>query len=232
MKNAHLRFGTMRFHKAAGNSMSRFSIHMDRFIGERTDGAVAKAHFISLVGGDAQIAAASAIVSDQQNFDVEGPGVPVMHVTLGKDAQCYRASIQLSAGKRPLRHLVAVSEEFDAISRSDTNGRTLLAESGPEFVWASMAQIFGLPAVPEWAGWFYKKLNDNLAIRPIHGLGFRPVEITGTKQEFLRWLSEGIRKGEIQLPESDGPAVWPAISMERMLSLADEIPDETNLEVQ
>src|ERR1700694_1984804 len=175
MKNAHLRFGTMGFNKSVGDSVSRFSVSMDRFIGERSADAVAKAHFISVVGGDAQIAAASAIVSDQQRFTVEGPDLPAMTVNLGKDALCHRGSIQLSTSKRPLRHLIAVSQEFGATANAETTGRTLLAESSAGFLWASLAQIFGLPAVPEWAEWFYTKLDDNLAISPVHGLGFRPV---------------------------------------------------------
>ena len=148
MKNAHLRFGRMSFHKPVGNALSSFSLRMDRFIGERGSADVAKAHFLSVVGGDAQVAAASAIVSDQQTFTVEGPDLPLINANLGRDAQCYRASIQLSNSKRPLRHLIAVSQEFGAIAKSEANGRTLLAESSADFIWASMAQIFGLPAVP------------------------------------------------------------------------------------
>ncbi len=217
----------MAFHRSVGNSISRFSLRMDRFIGERVAGDIARAHFVSVVGGDAQIAAASAIVSDQQTFTVEGPGLAPLHMNLGKDAQCYRASIQLSTSKRPLRHLIAVSEEFGGIANSEATGRTLLADSNADFLWASMAQIFGLPAVPEWADWFYRKLDDNLAINPIYGLGFRPVLVTGTKEEFLRWLSEGIQKGEIQLPKSNGPAVWPIIPLERVLSPPSEVSAET-----
>jgi hypothetical protein len=223
MKNAHLRFGTMGFHRSVGNSVSRFSLHMDRFIGERVADGISRGHFVSALGGDAQIAAASAIVSDQQNFTVEGPGLPSMNVNLGKDALCYRASLQLSTSKRPLRHLIVVSSEFAAMTNSETSGRTLLADSGREFLWTSMAQIFGLPAVPEWADWFYAKLDDNLAITPIHGLGFNPVLVTGTKAEFLQWLSEGIRKAEIRFPESNGPAAWPSLSLEEILSPHSEV---------
>ena len=222
MKNAHLRFGRISFHRSVGNSVSHFSLQLDRFIGERVSNEVSKAHFVSVVGGDAQIAAACAIFSDQHNFTVEGPGLPSMNVNLGKDAQCYRASIQLSSSKRPLRHLIAVSQEFGTIANSETSGRTLLADSSPEFLWASLAQIFGLPAVPEWADWFYRKLNDNLAITRIHGLGFRPVLITGTKTEFLRWLSEGIQKLEIRLPEINGSSAWRTISLESILSPSDD----------
>lgn len=226
MRNAHLRFGAMGFHRMVGNSMSRFNLRMDRFIGERNDTDIGKAHFISVFGGDAQIAAALAIVGDQLSFSVDGPGLPAMNVTLGKNAQCYRASVSLSTSARPLRHLIAVSEEFGASASSETMGRTLLANADADFVWASLAQIFGLPGVPEWAEWFYSKLDDNLAISPIFGLGVKPVAISGKKKEFLGWLSEGIRTGKISLPESNGPAVWPTFALESILrssSKSDEV---------
>src|SRR5579871_293013 len=87
---------------------------------------------------------------EPHSFSMEGPGVPVMNVSMGKDARCYRPSIQLSSRKRPLRHLVAVLEEFGPTAISESKGRTLLADSEASFIWASMAQTFGLPCVPEW----------------------------------------------------------------------------------
>ncbi len=217
MKNAHLRFGTMRFLKPVGKSMSHFSLHMDRFIGERVPNDDSRAHLLSVVGGDAQIAAASAIISEGHSFTVEGLELPPMNFTFGKDAHCYRASIQLSTSKRPLRHLVAISEEFGTIANLQMSGRALLADSSPDFVSTSLAQIFGLPMLPEWAEWFHNKLTNNLAITPLHGLGLTPVLVTGTKTEFLRWLSEGIQKGEIQLPQKNGPTVWPKMELDVIL---------------
>jgi hypothetical protein len=52
------------------------------------------------------------------------------------------------------------------------------------------------------------------------------VLVTGTKEEFLRWLSAGIQKGEIQLPEQNGPAIWPSIPVQRILS----VPADTSAE--
>ena len=50
----------------------------------------------------------------------------------------------------------------------------------------------------------------------------RPVLVTGTKDEFLRWLSEGNQKAEIQLPEINGPSVWPVIALASILSPPDD----------
>jgi len=214
MKNAHLRFGKMTFTKLVGKSPTSFSLIMDRFIGER-DGKAFKAHILSVFGGDAQIAAASAIVSESEYFSVEGPGLPSTHTTMGQDAEFYRASIQISTSKRPLRHLVAVSKQF--VNATQTDGRTVLPENDSDYVWASIAQSFGLPGIPQWSQWFYKKLHDYLAITPLMGLGCRPVLVSGTKEEFLRWLSDGIRKDEIQFPKQNGPARWPDMKLDQLL---------------
>src|SRR5579864_5509697 len=232
MKNAHLRIGKMTFSKTVGKSRTSFSLHVDRFIGERVSSDSPRAHFLSVFGGDAQIAAAHAIISEQESFSVEGPGLEPLSTNMGLDAQCFRASIALSTSKRPLRHLIAVSKEFGDQANSDSKGRTLLADSSPEYLWGSIAQIFGLPALPEWADWFYQKLVNNLAITHLYGLGCRPVLVTGTKQEFLRWLSGGIQKGEIQLPEGNGPAIWPSISLQRILSASVDALAEDNPTIQ
>lgn len=115
---------------------------------------------------------------------------------------------------------------------SDSKGRTLLADSSAEYVWGSIAQIFGLPVLPEWADWFYEKLHHFLAITQMYGLGCRPVLVTGTKEEFLRWLSAGIQKGEIQLPEQNGPAIWPGIPLQQILLTPGDALAEENTIVQ
>lgn len=214
MKNAHLRFGTIRFTKQVGKTPTSFSLTMDRFIGER-DGKAFKGHLMSVFGGDAQIAAASAIVSEGEYFTVDGPGLPSTYTSMGQDAESYRASIQISTSKRALRHLVAVSKQF--VDATKIDGRTVLAQNDPDYVWASIAQNFGLPGIPQWSQWFYRKLHDYLAITPLMGLGCRPVLVTGTKEEFLGWLSDGIRKGEIQFPDLNGPARWPNMKLEQLL---------------
>ena len=215
MKNAHLRLGKMTFTKAVGNSFSNFSVQMDRFVGERSKDGTTQAHLISVFGGDAQIAAARAIISEAESFVVDGPGLARLATNIGKDAETFRASIPASTSKRQLRHLIAVSKEF--ATPGMVNGRTLLMDSTPQYLWASIVQIFGLPGVPEWGPWFYQKLDDNLAITRLHGLGCEPVLITGTKEEFLRWLSEGLRCAEIQMPTQNGPTIWPSTSLKDFL---------------
>lgn len=73
MKNAHLRFGHLTYTKVFKKSTTRFKLPLDRFIGESELGSEVKAHLISVVGGDTQIAALSAAVANRDWFTVEDP---------------------------------------------------------------------------------------------------------------------------------------------------------------
>ena len=65
MKNAHLRMGTLQFNKVTRDTTIDVRLWMDRLIAEREDGAHAraKAHLISVFGGDQEIAAIRAAIS-------------------------------------------------------------------------------------------------------------------------------------------------------------------------
>src|ERR1700758_2890771 len=159
MKNAHLRFGWLTYFKRTGKTTTTFRLRMDRFIGEVEPDPPrqARAHFVSVVGGDTQIAAVNAAISLGERFEIEGPGVERVSVCVGRNAQTNKGALQLTDRKKPLRHLVGISEEFSTPSAS--TGRTLLADSCPQFVWSSLAHIHGLPGVPQWADWFYRQLE-------------------------------------------------------------------------
>jgi hypothetical protein len=144
---------------------------------------------------------------------VEGPSVQPIRVCLERNAQCYKGSVQLAGRDKPLRHLIAVSEEFAASSTSAGTARTLLADSGTLFVWASLAQIHGIPGIPEWADWFQGQLERHKAMIPALGIGCSPVLIKGDKEQFLSWLSSGIASGAIDLPSESGPSRWPSLSL-------------------
>jgi hypothetical protein len=150
MKNAHLRFGWLTYVKSTEKTTTSIRLRLDRFIGEVVPDPPrqAKAHLISVIGGDTQVAAVSAAVSLGDRFMVEGPGVQPIRVCLERNAQCFKGSIQLAGRKRPLRHLIALSEEFASSSISESSGRTLPASSKNGFIWASIAHILGIPGMP------------------------------------------------------------------------------------
>jgi len=92
--------------------------------------------------------------------------VQPIRVCLERNAQCFKGSIQLAGRKKPLRHLIGMSEEFASGNMSASSGRTwtLLAGSDKRLVWASIAHIYGIPGTPEWADWFGDELNTHHAL--------------------------------------------------------------------
>jgi len=210
MLNAHLRFGLLAYHRTTEKTTTHFKLHLDRFVGEVLPDPPrqAKAHFVSVIGSETQISAVSAAIFMEESFTVEGPGVQPVRVCLERNAQCYRGSVQLSDRQKSLRHLIGISEEF--ATPSANAARSLLPNSAPLFVWASLAQTHGLPGVPEWAEWFYRQLERHKATVPLLGIGCCPVLVKGNKERFLSWLSDGVRKGVLPFPTQMGPIRWPS----------------------
>jgi hypothetical protein len=215
MKNAHLRFAWLTYVKSTEKTTTSIRLRLDRFIGEVLPDPPrqAKAHLISVIGGDTQIAAVSAAISLGDRFMVEGPEVQPIRVCLERNAQCFKGSIQLAGRKKPLRHLVALSEEFACSNVAAGSGRTLLAGSESRFIWASVAHIHGIPGVPEWADWFRDELEMHRAIIRVLGIGCDPAIVKGEKHQFLDWLSWGVESGAVRFPVENGSIRWPALSL-------------------
>ena len=218
MKNAHHRFGWLMYVKCTEKTTTSIRLHLDRFIGEMLPDPPrqAKAHLISVIGGDTQISAISAAISMGDRFMVEGPHLPPTRVCLERNAQCFKGTIPLPGRKKPLRHLIGISEELISANRSANTGKLLLSGSDTQFVWASVADIYGVPGTPGWADWFGDELKAHHAIAPLLGVGCDPVMITGTKGEFLDWLSWGVESGAISLPGQTGSIRWPGMSLENV----------------
>src|SRR6266581_7192746 len=219
MKNAHLRFGWLTYVKSTEKTTTSIKLHLDRFIGEVLPDPPrqAKAHLISVIGGDTQISAISAAISLTDRFMVEGPDVQPIRVCLERNAQCFKGSIHVPGRKKPLRHLIGMSEECASGNVSSSSGRTLLAGSDKHFVWASIAHIYGIPGVPEWADWFAGELNTHRALIPALGIGCDPVIVKGAKEQFLDWLSWGVESGAVDFPSETGSIRWPSLNLQDLL---------------
>ena len=216
MKNAHLRFGWLTYVKSTEKTTTSIKLRLDRFIGELSPDPPrqAKAHLISVIGGDTQVAAVSAAIALGDRFMVEGPGVQPVRVCLERNAQCFKGSIQLAGRKKPLRHLIGLSEELAARNVSVSSGRTLLAGSDNRFVWAALAHIHGIPGIPEWADWFAGELETHKAIVRALGVGCAPVLIKGQKEQFLDWLSWGVESGAVKVPAELGSVRWANLNLQ------------------
>jgi len=223
MKNAHLRFGWLTYVKSTEKTTTSIKLRLDRFIGEVLPDPPrqAKAHLISVIGGDTQISAISAAISMGDRFMVEGLDVQPTRVCLERNAQCFKGSIQLAGRKKPLRHLIGMSEELVSGNISANSGRTLLAGSDKRFVWASIAHIHGIPGMPDWADWFADELNTRRAITHALGIGCNPVIIKGEKEQFLDWLSWGVESSAIRFPSETGSIRWPSVSLQDIFSQAE-----------
>ena len=201
MRNAHERFGVLEYTKRMKDTTTRIRLRLDRFIGEVENDKNGKAHLISVLGGDSDVGAIWAAVVEQNHFTVQAPGIEPLTTTLGEGAQCFRGTLSI-AGRRPIRHLVAISAEL-AKTRpgADPQGRrTILCDNDPTFVLYRVAQRFGLPVVPEWAGWFNEEITRHLVINPLVGLGCSPVLVRGTKKLFLKWIGRALRQKTDSVP--------------------------------
>ena len=212
MKNAHLRFGTLRYTRHTHDTTIDVRVRMDRLILEPQQDGSAIAHLISVVGNDADIGGIWAAILDARTFWLEGPGLEIVSATLGDKPQCWRGSISIPGRKRPLRHLVAISRELALTAPGGDNGsrRTILCGDDPAFVLYRVAQRFGLPVVPQWADWFMEELQGRKAIAPLTGLGCSPVVVKGTGKAFLDWIGKAVKRHVIHLPDTKQPIRWPS----------------------
>jgi len=96
-----------------------------------------------------------------------------------------------------------------------------LAGSGKRFVWASIADIYGIPGIPEWANWFADELDTHRAVIHALGIGCDPVIVKGEKEQFLDWLSWGVESGAIRFPAETGSIRWPSMSLEGIFPQAE-----------
>ena len=212
MQNAHERFGLLEFTKRTKDSTTRVRVYIDRAILEsaKNEQGQARAHLISMIGGDSEIGALCAAVAEGALFQIQLPDHPNTGASLGPDAQCFRGSVTVPGRKRPVRHLVAVSAKLAKTKPgADREGpRTILCDDDPAFVLYRIAYRYGLPAVPEWAPWLMRELDQRKAITPLLGLGCSPVLVKGNKQTFLKWISRALKEHLIRVPEENGSISW------------------------
>jgi hypothetical protein len=211
VKNAHLRFGTLRFQKNSRDSTLDVRVWLDRLIVDPNDrGGASAAHLVSVIGGHQDIAAVAGAVAEQIPMDARGPGIPALRISLGEGADVFRGTLAVAGRKRPVRHLVAISRDL-ALTRTGGDpaaGRTVLCSSDPQFVLYRVGVRFGLPVLPAWSDWFWHELERRHAVRPLVGLGCEPVLVTGTKKRFLAWVGRGLRRGDICIPDGTARPEW------------------------
>ena len=201
MKNAHLRMGSLQFTKVLRDTTIDITLRMDRMIAEHdADNRSAQCHLLSVIGNDQEIAAIAAAIADEARFYASGPEINRLMITIGEGAEVFRSSINIPGRRRPLRHLVAISEELSKTRAggNPTARRTILCDDDRAFLLYRISVRFGLPVLPEWSEWFGEMLERKNAIDPLIGIGCTPVVVKGTKKRFLGWMGHALKRGAVR----------------------------------
>jgi hypothetical protein len=232
MKNAHLRMGTLQFTKILRDTTIDVSVWMDRLIAEHeSDSRSARCHLLSVIGNDQEVAAIAAAIADDARFYASGPLLNPIMINLGKEADVFRGTINVPGRRRPLRHLVGVSEDMSQTRAggNPTARRTVLCGDDTAFVLYRIGARLGLPILPEWSEWFCRELERHRAVEPLIGLGCRPVLVKGTKKRFLGWIGHALKRGVITIPHHGLARPW---QVPTSFQTEIEVPDPEPLELR
>jgi hypothetical protein len=211
MKNAHERLGLLEFHKQLRDTKTRIRVALDRFIGEPSESkeATGVCHLVSIFGNDVDIGAIWAAIVGQEWLTVSGPDLTQRTVSLGKDPRVLRGTVAVAGRTRSVRHLMALSSQM--ADETDV-GRIILSQGNPEFVLYRISQRLGLPVHPTWANWFWSALVQQKRTQPLDGLGYRPLAVNGTKDEFLQWIGTAVKRKTIEIPKEDNSVDWKSLN--------------------
>jgi hypothetical protein len=203
--------GSLQFTKMLRDTTIDITLRMDRMIAEHdADNRSARCHLLSVIGNDQEVAAIAAAIADEARFYASGPDVNRLMITLGKEAEVFRSSMSIPGRRRPLRHLVAISEELSKTRAggNPTARRTILCDDDRAFLLYRIGARFGLPVLPEWSEWFGQMLEHKNTIEPLIGIGCTPVVVKGPKKRFLGWIGHALKHGAVRIPEHCQSALW------------------------
>jgi hypothetical protein len=201
MKNAHLRFGELDYVRRSEKTATNIRVLLDAFVGEERG----KAHLVSVIGGDVELGALSAAFANGDSFTAIDPSGFERIVSLGEKPLCFRGSITIAGRKRPLRHLVACSQE---IADTTSNGKVLLIGADSAFIWSSLVRHYGLPATPDWGSWTIGQLRQQKRVHELPSFGYSGVAVKATRKELLALLCRGLRGKQLMFPEYNGAVHW------------------------
>jgi len=210
MKNAHLRMGLLEYRQATRNIATNIRVRVAHYMGEGEQG-----HLLSVFGGDTEIGAISAAISENARFTLLLPDGSSRVIWMGEHATCYRGAIPLAGRKQSLRHVVALSEE---VQGNGSAGKTYMLNFHRDIAWNTLVSALGLPALPEWGEWILSILERKKLIQEIDGIGCAPVCINVTRTELLRWIEKGVAGGRLAFPAQNGPIPWPSFNMAEALA--------------
>lgn len=164
MNNAHLRFGRLFYEFKGETRRTAFSVLVDRLVADTRDpGMGHRGHLVSVFGSDAEIGAIAAAISKSVVFSVRARGTEPMRMYLDQHSQCYRGSIVVPGRNRPLRHLIAISQQW----------LTSVTEANPEPFCGGKASSLAATPCPSQL--------RNLSRSPLTSTGSQPIPTRGIK---------------------------------------------------
>src|SRR5436309_9707429 len=119
-----------------------------------------------------EIGAIAAAFGNGDMFTVIDPNGAETLVALGEKPLLFRGSIAVAGRKRPLRHLVACSQE---LADTTSDGKLLLVSDDDTFIWSALVSHYGLPAAPEWGPWMLAELRSQKRIHALPGFGYEEI---------------------------------------------------------
>ncbi|MFP5228556.1 MAG: hypothetical protein ACLGXA_13100 [Acidobacteriota bacterium] len=200
MENAHLRMGLLEYERYTEKIATRIRVRVSHYIGEDDE-----AHLLSVFGNDSDIGAITAAVYEQARFRLTFPDGEMQEISLGEGAICSRGSISIPGRKQSVRHMIALSEELRGMK---SLSRTYVLRPEATEIWTALVHRFGLPGLPEWDGPMVRILENEKRIVPVDSIGCSAVVISTTCEELLEWMGDGVGRGELTFPESNGSIRW------------------------
>lgn len=214
MQNAHLRLARLEYQRVSTKTQTNVSVHVSHFIGEGE-----QAHLLSFFGHDAEVGAVTAAIQENHRFDLYTADGTKQRIGFGAEASVYKANLTLTAQKRSLRHVVAVSSWLHA---NGSAGRTFLlnGEADADVAsWATIVSLQGLPAHPSWSGPILGQLRKDGKMKPLEGVGCFPAVIDATRAEWMERIGSARRSGLIDFPTAKGPVSWPLTKLGELLMM-------------
>jgi hypothetical protein len=192
--------GLLEYERYTEKIGTRIRVRVSHYIGDDDE-----AYLLSVFGNDSDIGAITAAVYEQARFRLTFPNGEIQEVSLGEGAICHRGSISIPGRKQSVRHMIALSEELRGMK---SLSRTFVLRPEPNEVWTPLVHRFGLPGLPEWAEPMARILEKEKRIVPVDSIGCSATVISATCEDLLEWMGDGVGRGELSFPESNGPVRW------------------------
>ena len=199
MKNAHERFGELVYIRRSEKTRTHIRVHLNAWIGEES-----KAHLVSIVAGDTEIGALAAAFASHDPFTVIDPDGNEKIVSLGESPTCFRGAINISGRKRPLKHLVALSQEMTGATSQD---RLLLVSDEPGSSGRRLCCTSDFPRCQSGPTGFWRSCIHARGCSPL-GFGYQGVAVKTNRQELLKLIEQGLKQKKLSFPLVNGPVQW------------------------